>query len=93
MGVYNMPDKKLMIRLPDTHPLWQYPKGVRSRRAREAIDAAMQLSGILTEIKDSISVINKRLDELEEMIAKESHPEKESRDNNVRFDIDAFLEI
>ncbi|MBM7854925.1 hypothetical protein JOC37_001305 [Desulfohalotomaculum tongense] len=89
-----MPDKRLVIRLPDTHPLWQYPKGARSRRAREAIDAAMQLAGILAEIKGYISDINTRLDRLEKMIANGNpRPVKENRDKDIQFDIDAFLEI
>lgn len=49
--------KRLDVQLPEEHPIFQYPKGIRSKVAREWLDIGARLSEIkeiALEIKDML---------------------------------------
>ena len=46
--------KKISIRLPDDHPLFQYPAGERSRLARDWMETGMNIKEIISRIESKL---------------------------------------
>lgn len=69
--------RRLEIQLPVDHPIFSYPKGVRSAVAREWIDIGARLASI-----------DKNIEEIKEMLSNQ----KPEDGNNSGFDALAFAE-
>jgi len=67
----------LEIQLPVDHPIFSYPKGVRSAVAREWIDIGARLANI-----------DKNIEEIKEIL----NSQKPEDGNNSEFDASAFAE-
>jgi len=69
--------RRLEIQLPVDHPIFSYPKGVRSAVAREWIDIGARLANI-----------DKNIEEIKEIL----NSQKPEDGNNSEFDASAFAE-
>ncbi|MBE3582325.1 MAG: hypothetical protein IMW96_11965 [Thermoanaerobacteraceae bacterium] len=49
--------KRLDIWLPYNHPIWDYPPGLRSRKAREWLDIAAMLEKRLDRLEEKINAV------------------------------------
>ncbi|MGB4428731.1 MAG: hypothetical protein WBI48_03735 [Thermacetogeniaceae bacterium] len=71
--------RRLDLQLPEDHPIFSYPKGVRSAVAREWLDIGARLANI----DKNINEIKEKLNELEQ---------KPENDGNSVFDAGTFAE-
>lgn len=69
--------KRLDIWLPEDHPIFSYPSGVRAKVAREWLDIGARLASI-----------DKNIEEIKEMLSNQ----KPEDGNNSGFDALAFAE-
>jgi len=87
-------DKRLELRLPSNHWIWQYPPGSRSKRMREAL-------GLMESLQQTLTNLDKRLEQVEEMLALSGElillDGKDRQENHescaIKFDTDAFMNI
>ncbi|MTI82663.1 MAG: hypothetical protein FH756_01935 [Firmicutes bacterium] len=86
-------DKRLELRLPSDHWIWQYPPGSRSKRMREAL-------GLMESLQRTLTNLDKRLEQVEEMLASGELIYSDGRDRQekhkscaIKFDTDAFMNI
>ncbi len=86
-------DKRLELRLPSDHWIWQYPPGSRSKRMREAL-------GLMESLQRTLTNLDKRLEQVEEMLASGEliySDEKDRQEKHepcaIKFDTDAFMNI
>ncbi|AKX95738.1 hypothetical protein MTHERMOG20_23500 [Moorella thermoacetica] len=49
--------KRLDIWLPYNHPIWDYPPGLRARKAREWLDIAAMLETRLARLEEKIEAV------------------------------------
>lgn len=69
--------RRLDLQLPEDHPIFSYPKGVRSAVAREWLDIGARLANI-----------DKNIEKIKEMLSNQ----KPEDGNNSGFDALAFAE-
>jgi len=69
--------RRLDLQLPEDHPIFSYPKGVRSAVAREWLDIGARLANI-----------DKNIEKIKEML----NSQKPEDGNNPEFDESAFAE-
>lgn len=97
-----MSDDKLDIRLPNGHPLLKYPKGTRSKKAREAIETGLAVEKVLEEIKNLLYSLDTRVGKMESTLenmqvtgirqVEVGEPEDQISEPNInKFDVDAFM--
>ncbi len=86
-------NKRLEVRLPSDHWIWQYPPGSRSKRMREAL-------GFMDTLQETFKNLDRRLGQIEEMLASgeifvsvEKGKQEESDSCDIKFDTDAFMNI
>jgi hypothetical protein len=75
---------RLDLRIPQGHPIFDYPPRLRARVAREWLDLGAQLSAIEQELRE----VNKRLSENEpaRKVEHEAGPVKSGPGNSVSID-------
>lgn len=49
--------KRLDIWLPYNHPIWDYPSGLRARKAREWLDIAAMLEKRLARLEEKLDAV------------------------------------
>jgi hypothetical protein len=69
--------RRLDLQLPEDHPIFSYPKGVRSAVAREWLDIGARLANI-----------DKNIEKIKEML----NSQKPEDGSNSGFDASAFAE-
>lgn len=79
--------KRLELRLPADHPLFNYPSGQRAARARELIDTAIRLEERLSEIECQLAGIAQKLTG-GACTSTRKVPQK-----TLEFDVEAFMNL
>lgn len=79
--------RRLELRLPSNHPVWDLPDGFRSKIAREWLELGRRLASIEDDLKDIKELINSS----EPSISKGNTIVSNDNETQQEFDKNAFL--